>query len=69
VPGPAERDESAARRGEEGAHAGDPDASESDAQAKPGKDSADSSKRGRGRASIPSWDDILFGTRSEDDPA
>jgi len=26
-------------------------------------------KRGKGRASIPSWDDILFGTRSEDDPA
>lgn len=23
----------------------------------------------RGRASMPSWDDILFGTRSEDDPA
>lgn len=29
------------------------------------------SKRGdkRGRSSIPSWDDILFGTRSDDDPA
>lgn len=25
-------------------------------------------KRGKGRASIPSWDDILFGTRSEEDP-
>lgn len=24
-------------------------------------------KRGKGRSSIPSWDDILFGTRSEDD--
>lgn len=26
-------------------------------------------KRGKGRASIPSWDDILFGTRSEEDPS
>lgn len=25
-------------------------------------------RRGKGRAVIPSWDDILFGTRSEDDP-
>lgn len=29
----------------------------------------DRGRRGKGRASIPSWDDILFGTRSEDDPA
>lgn len=34
--------------------------SESAGQAKPSK---------RGRSSIPSWDDILFGTRSDDDPA
>ncbi|MGK0716257.1 septation protein SepH [Leucobacter sp. W1153] len=26
-------------------------------------------KRGRGRTAIPSWDDILFGTRSDEDPA
>ncbi|MFC7765260.1 septation protein SepH [Leucobacter soli] len=26
-------------------------------------------RRGKGRASIPSWDDILFGTRSDEDPA
>jgi len=29
----------------------------------------DKSRRGKGRASIPSWDDILFGTRSDEDPA
>jgi len=29
----------------------------------------DRNRKGKGRASIPSWDDILFGTRSEDDPA
>lgn len=29
----------------------------------------DRGNRKRNRASIPSWDDILFGTRSEDDPA
>jgi hypothetical protein len=28
-----------------------------------------SRQKKRGRAAIPSWDDILFGTRSEDDPA
>lgn len=33
------------------------------------KSDADSRRRGKGRAAIPSWDDILFGTRSEDDPA
>lgn len=27
------------------------------------------SRRGKGRAAIPSWDDILFGTRSDEDPA
>lgn len=32
-------------------------------------DEAPAEPRKRGRASIPSWDDILFGTRSEDDPA
>lgn len=26
-------------------------------------------KKGKGRAAIPSWDDILFGTRSDEDPA
>lgn len=26
-------------------------------------------RRGRGRPAIPSWDDILFGTRSEEDPS
>lgn len=26
-------------------------------------------KRGKGRPAIPSWDDILFGTRSEEDPS
>lgn len=30
---------------------------------------ADAAKRGNRRASIPSWDDILFGTRSEEDPS
>ncbi len=30
---------------------------------------SDSNKRTRGRTSIPSWDDILFGTRSEEDPS
>lgn len=30
---------------------------------------AETSKRGKGRTSIPSWDDILFGTRSDEDPA
>lgn len=34
-----------------------------------GPASEKSNRRGKGRASIPSWDDILFGTRSEDDPA
>lgn len=35
-----------------------------------GQDSARGAKSSRrGRSSIPSWDDILFGTRSEDDPA
>src|SRR5690606_11099325 len=29
----------------------------------------DTTRRGKGRASIPSWDDILFGTRSEEDPS
>lgn len=29
---------------------------------------AEKSKRGKGRAAIPSWDDILFGTRSDEDP-
>lgn len=29
----------------------------------------DGKRKKRGRAAIPSWDDILFGTRSEDDPA
>ncbi len=29
----------------------------------------DSKQSRRGRSSIPSWDDILFGTRSDDDPA
>lgn len=28
-----------------------------------------SQRRGRGRPAIPSWDDILFGTRSEEDPS
>lgn len=31
--------------------------------------STDSKPSKRGRSSIPSWDDILFGTRSDDDPA
>lgn len=30
---------------------------------------ADRPRRGRGRTAIPSWDDILFGTRSDEDPA
>ncbi len=30
---------------------------------------AEPAKRGKGRSPIPSWDDILFGTRSEDDPS
>lgn len=29
----------------------------------------EATKRGKGRSPIPSWDDILFGTRSEDDPS
>lgn len=38
---------------------------------KPAESTTDkaSEKRGRGRASIPSWDDILFGTRSDEDPS
>ncbi len=49
----------------------EPEASaESDA---PQKDEADSTqndaRRGRRRPQIPSWDDILFGTRSEEDPS
>ncbi|WP_440311524.1 septation protein SepH [Leucobacter chromiireducens] len=35
----------------------------------PGRPNSDAEKGGRkGRASIPSWDDILFGTRSDEDP-
>lgn len=30
---------------------------------------ASGARRGKGRPSIPSWDDILFGTRSEEDPS
>ncbi|MBK0421269.1 DUF3071 domain-containing protein [Leucobacter sp. CSA2] len=38
--------------------------------AKSGERSAESERGSRkGRASIPSWDDILFGTRSDEDPA
>lgn len=36
--------------------------------ADPERSSAPETSR-KGRASVPSWDDILFGTRSEDDPA
>lgn len=35
----------------------------------PEKPGTTSKQKGRGRPGIPSWDDILFGTRSEDDPA
>lgn len=44
---------------------------ESEADSKPEADpqSEGSGKRGKGRRSIPSWDDILFGTRSEEDPS
>ena len=36
----------------------------------PGRGVSGQSKgRGKGRSPIPSWDDILFGTRSDDDPA
>lgn len=37
--------------------------SETDASA-----AGEKSRRAKGRASIPSWDDILFGTRSDEDP-
>lgn len=39
-------------------------AKDDDGQAGQGK-----GRRSKGRASIPSWDDILFGTRSDEDPA
>lgn len=35
----------------------------------PTPQSGERAKRGKGRAAIPSWDDILFGTRSDEDPA
>lgn len=35
----------------------------------PREDSQGSKPAKKGRSSIPSWDDILFGTRSDDDPA
>lgn len=37
--------------------------------APPASDAASSKPTKKGRASIPSWDDILFGTRSDDDPS
>lgn len=54
--------------------ASEPDASREDAPHAPGSSDEqrtdDRERTGRRRrASIPSWDDILFGTRSEDDPA
>ncbi|MBL5973323.1 MAG: DUF3071 domain-containing protein [Candidatus Leucobacter sulfamidivorax] len=42
------------------ADGGDPDGS---------GDQVSGSRRSKGRPSIPSWDDILFGTRSEEDPS
>lgn len=39
-----------------------------DAPAPPAEESAGKPSK-KGRASIPSWDDILFGTRSDDDPS
>lgn len=44
-----------------------PTSTSTSTSAKPTPPEAKSSKRGR--SSIPSWDDILFGTRSDDDPA
>lgn len=44
-------------------------AAEDDAENKSDAPARDSRAARRGRSSIPSWDDILFGTRSEDDPA
>jgi hypothetical protein len=38
-------------------------------QAPHDKQQSDSAKSGKRRTSIPSWDDILFGTRSEEDPS
>ncbi|KIP52957.1 septation protein SepH [Leucobacter komagatae] len=50
--------------------ASEPASDSADAQAKPsGKRSEAKRDSKRGRSSIPSWDDILFGTRSDDDPA
>lgn len=45
--------------------AGTPTTEESQPDARP----TEPTKRGKGRSPIPSWDDILFGTRSEDDPS
>lgn len=64
------------RAGEPAAERNEPapaDVTDGRGEAKPEKD-AKSEKRDaraakRGRSSIPSWDDILFGTRSDDDPA
>ncbi len=36
---------------------------------KPEPRAPEQGRRGKGRTSIPSWDDILFGTRSEEDPS
>lgn len=38
-------------------------------ETQPGKRQPDTAKRSKGRSPIPSWDDILFGTRSDDDPS
>lgn len=47
-----------------------PPAPASPAESKPAEPkNTEAAKRGKGRASIPSWDDILFGTRSEEDPS
>lgn len=44
-----------------------PKAAEPDTQPSQDKKQGDSAKSGKRRTSIPSWDDILFGTRSEED--
>lgn len=44
------------------------EASAAPVEKKPEFKSPEITKKGKGRASIPSWDDILFGTRSEEDP-
>lgn len=74
-PEPAAGSTPARQTGREESGGADPEAAENDALAdesgagdRDSDESGSGSRRSRGRPSIPSWDDILFGTRSEEDP-